>query len=255
MRREEAVRVMRDLVRKYIGQELLKVHPGNHRPYIQFRILGWNTNLDFVHGSLSIHALAEPYGRAGVNGRRPRLSRSEISGRFRISRDALLHREWDNGSHRLSVGLDYSLTHPENLRVLMEWCLQKVGKKSAGSRRLHKKLCVGLMEEILGVTAERDAVPSWLSLEPDGRQALPGYWEPLRLAVAYCWLEHYESRVQQEHDEKKRLACEKAGVDFLEIPYWVDLTHEDLLLYINDKYRHVADRIPSLWFPDQVVNQ
>ena len=263
---DQALCVMRDLVRKYNGQEVLKIHSRNNRTYIQFRILGWNHNLDFIPGSLSIPALTDSSGMAGMRDRQPRLSRSEISTKFHVPEKAFLHRIWGQGHYRLSVGLDYSLTHPENLKVLMEWCLQKYGKKRGEAKHLHEKLCINLMEEILGVPAARNVTPSWLSVCSGKRERLDGYWKPLRLAVEYRGLQHYElvpyfhgkneARFQDglERDEAKRRACKEAGIDLIEIPYWVDPTDEGVLQYINEKCGHITDRIRSLASPDLAVN-
>lgn len=266
MRRDEVLCVMRELVRKYNGQEILKIDTYSNRPYIQFQILGCNNSLDFFPRSLSIQALTQPSAGSGIRGRHPRFKRSEISARFRIPEDAFLHSVWGQGRYRMSVGLDYTLTNPENLKVLMEWCLQKYGKKEGPERHLLKKLCIYLLEEILVSQADRDVTPSWLKTGSKEKQKIDGYWESLRLAVEFYGLQHYE-RVPRLHgngekslqdqikeDEKKREACKKAGVGYIEIPYWVDLTREGLLQYINGKYGNIVARIPSLSSPDLVAN-
>ena len=255
MIRDQAAEVMRQLVHKYKGQEEPRYHKSSGLPYVQFRILGWNNNLDFFPGSLSVRVLTVQSGGTGMQGKRPRTSRADLSKRFGVQEEALLHREWGQGKYRSSVGVLYSMVQPTALRDLMEWALVKYGKKWDEVRHVHEKLCIDIVERILGSSSEREATPPWLSTGTRGSQRLDGYWHDLNLAVEYHGMQHFEMvsyfhrndesnfRRQVERDEKKRAACREHGVDLIEVPYRVDLTVDSVRGFIRQQYPGVAARL------------
>lgn len=253
MTRNEVRKVMDKLVKKYEGTTREKVHKGG-RPYVQYQIHGWNNNLDYFPGFLSLRILTDQTGGTGMQGKVPRISLNELSEKFKIPRDALFHREWGDGRFRSSVGIKYSDMNPGKLHLLLEWCLQQFGKKSDEARHIHEKLAIDLLESILGEIAERDVTPDWLATSFRGNQRLDGYWESLKIAVEYHGLQHYEVvarfhpngrkdlMAQRRRDENKRKACEKAGVTLLEIPYHVNLTKSDLVSFLRQEYKGVLER-------------
>ncbi len=255
MNQDEAVRVMRKLTNKYNGQEELKTHKNSQHHYTQFRILGWNNNLDYYQGVLSVRVLTDQSGGTGMKGKMPRISKIELSKRFNIPEKAFLHREWGQGKYRSSVGVTYPTIEPIALWELMEWALVKYGKKWDEARYIHEKLCVDIMEEILGYPAERDTTPSWLSVGTRGSQRLDGYWENINLAIEYNGMQHYEmvpffhkgdkSKFidQKKRDKKKRIACRKNNVDLIEIPYKIDLKIDTVRKYIRNYYPDISTRL------------
>lgn len=250
---QDVRRVMTALVKKYGGTERDKAHKSG-KPYVQYQVHGWNNNLDFFPGFLSLRVLTAQTGGTGMQGKVPRLSLDDLSRKFGIPKEALRHRQWGHGRFRSSVGIDYAVINPDDLRLLMEWCLQQFGKKSDESRHIHEKLAIDLLESIFGRAAEREVTPKWLATSNRGNQRLDGYWEPLGIAVEYHGLQHYEVvprfhtngrqdlLAQRRRDGNKRAACGKAGVRLIEIPYHVNLTRQDLVSFIRREYKGVLDR-------------
>lgn len=253
MNRNEVRKVMGALVRKYDGTVRNKAHKSGG-PYVQYDIHGWNNNLDYYPGFLSLRVLTSQTGGTGMQGRVPRVSLNDISKKFKIPRSALRHRLWGDGRFRLSVGIDYAAVTPDALRLLMEWCLQQFGKKFDESRHLHEKLAIDLLDSTFRKAAEREVTPEWLATSSRGNQRLDGYWRSLGIAVEYHGIQHYEVvprfhpngrqdyLAQRRRDEKKRDACRKAGVRLIEIPYHVNLTKDDLIGFIKRGYKGVFAR-------------
>jgi hypothetical protein len=244
MKKSDVDRVMSSLVKKYRGGRFNKAHKWGAE-YIQYRIHGWNNNLDYYPGFLSLRILTEQTGGTGMQGKIPRISLEVLSRKFKIPGQALHHRAWGDGRFRSSVGIDYSLTSADSVKYLIEWCLQQFGKKSDESRNLHEQLAIDLLDRIFGEKAEREFTPDWLATSTRGNQRLDGYWEGIGVAVEYHGLQHYEVvprfhkhgsadlAAQRRRDATKRSACAKAGVTLLEIPYHVNLTSDGLIDFIE----------------------
>ncbi len=253
----QVVELMRDLIVRFGGREEPKKETTTNRSYTRFQIREWNNNLNKFPGFLSIRSLTTQASGAGLKGKEPRLSRKDFSEIFSIPIESLMHRTWGQGRFRTSVGIEYKLVDSDSMRRILEWSLTTHGKKSDESRHLSEKLCMELLDEIFEARGEKDCTPTWLHEGNRGNLRLDGYWKCLQLAAEFHGPQHYVTvpyfhrgdpnalKKQRARDQKKRDACEKAGVRLIEIPYTVVLTKAALILFLRNNFSGISDSVAS----------